>query len=348
MSQAATTIIEEYPNVGDLAPQAQTINRLNDAVYSSFALLAGMQLDLFTPLKDGPLDVEDLAQMLEVERSKLGPLLYALVSIGLLKVEDGRFSNTAEADHFLVHGRPAYLGERHRLWSELWHATMKTAASIKTGMPQAKVDFFTQPQAALEDFLRGLHPAAMAAGRSFGQAHDLKEGATVLDVAGGSGGFALGLCEVRPDVRATVVELSHIVPITKKFIRQAATERVGVIEANLVEESTPWMDGPLAAGYDVAVLKNFLQVLAADQAEQALVHVYGALKPGGRVFVMGDILDHSRLGPADTVTFNLVFLNIYEDGQAYTQDEYRGWLIAAGFEAIEFIEAELISARRPG
>jgi hypothetical protein len=32
----------------------KTIETLADAVYPSFALLAGMELDLFTPLKDGP------------------------------------------------------------------------------------------------------------------------------------------------------------------------------------------------------------------------------------------------------------------------------------------------------
>lgn len=33
----------------------KTIETLADAVYPSFAMLAGMELDLFTPLKDGPL-----------------------------------------------------------------------------------------------------------------------------------------------------------------------------------------------------------------------------------------------------------------------------------------------------
>ncbi len=33
----------------------KTIESLADAVYPSFAMLAGMELDLFTPLKDGPL-----------------------------------------------------------------------------------------------------------------------------------------------------------------------------------------------------------------------------------------------------------------------------------------------------
>jgi hypothetical protein len=35
-------------------PQPTTIQKLSTAVYPSFAMLAGMQLDLFTPLANGP------------------------------------------------------------------------------------------------------------------------------------------------------------------------------------------------------------------------------------------------------------------------------------------------------
>jgi hypothetical protein len=35
--------------------RAETIERLAAAVYPSFAMLAGMELDVFTTLKDGPL-----------------------------------------------------------------------------------------------------------------------------------------------------------------------------------------------------------------------------------------------------------------------------------------------------
>ena len=32
---------------------------------------------------------------------------------------------------------------------------------------------------------------------------------------------------------------------------------------------------------------------------------------------------------------NLVYLNIYDQGQAYTEREHRGWLAEAGFENFE-------------
>ena len=91
-------------------PRPETIDRLASAVYPSFAMLAGMQLDLFTPLKDGPMTAAQLAQALAVRADKLQPLLYALIAAGLLAVEGEQFANTPEAGHFLVRGKATYQG----------------------------------------------------------------------------------------------------------------------------------------------------------------------------------------------------------------------------------------------
>ena len=69
-------------------------------------MLAGVRLDVFTALKNGPMTVEELAQALEVSAFKLETLLYALVMADLLAVNDGRFANTLEADHYLVRAIP--------------------------------------------------------------------------------------------------------------------------------------------------------------------------------------------------------------------------------------------------
>ena len=124
--------------MSETTPQPEIIDRLEMAVHPSFALLAGMKLDLFTQLKDASLTVEEVAQVSDLKPDKLKPLLYALVAAGLLTVEDNRFTNSPEADYYLVRGRPAYLGDRHKLWSWLWNAELQTAETIQSGIPQAE------------------------------------------------------------------------------------------------------------------------------------------------------------------------------------------------------------------
>jgi len=88
----------------------ETIDKLRYAIDAGFAMLAGMQLDVFTPLKDGPKTAEDVAQAIGVGSVRLRLLLYGLVAAGLLTEQDGRFLNTAEANKFLVKGSPSYIG----------------------------------------------------------------------------------------------------------------------------------------------------------------------------------------------------------------------------------------------
>ena len=52
----------------------RAIEALAQAAYPSFALLAGMELDLFTPLKDGPLDAAAVATAAGTDAAKTAQL----------------------------------------------------------------------------------------------------------------------------------------------------------------------------------------------------------------------------------------------------------------------------------
>ena len=67
------------PSAPIIAPD--TIIRHQIAIYPAMAMLAGMQLDVFTPLKDGPLTGAEVATAIGVNPTKLVPLLYALVHL---------------------------------------------------------------------------------------------------------------------------------------------------------------------------------------------------------------------------------------------------------------------------
>jgi len=327
----------------DLHPE--TIQKLGAAAYPAFAMLAAMQLDLFTPLAAGPMEVGPLAAALGVGPARLAPLLYALVAAGLLHCEAGRFGNTPEADAFLVQGRPGYMGDRHRFYTARYRELEQTAASIRTGHPQARLDFAAMAPEAMAAYLRGLHPATKGAGRFLAQRPELASRRHLLDVGGGSGGLAIALGTLCPRLRVTVLDLPPVAPITRGFIEEAG------LGARIQATAGDAVRGPLTGSYDVAVLRAFIQVLAPEEARRALQNVFGVLEPGSPVLILGQVLDDSRLSPPPVVAFNLVFLNVYEDGQAYTEAEYRDWLRVAGFTGFERTVLpggdSLILARKP-
>ena len=310
------------------ALRPDTFNRHLGNVYPALAMLAGMQLEVFTPLADRPLTVDELAARLGVRAVKLRPLMYALAVAGMVTVDGERFANTAESQAFLVKGSPRYLGGTHGAYADLWSATLHTAASIRSGVPQARHDFARMPYPELKAFMRGLDAGAGPTARRLHKDFALDHG-RVLDAGGGAGGLAVALCALAPALTATVAELANVTPVTRECVAEAGmTERVTVLETDLVA-------GPPPGVYDAVIMRALLQVMSAADAAATVRHGVAALAPGGRLIVVGRTLDDSRLSPLDAVAANVMFLNIYDDGQAYTESEYRGWLADAGLVDIE-------------
>lgn len=218
----------------------ETINNLRFAADSAFAMLAGMQLDVFTPLKAGPMTAEQIANAIGVGPARLRLLLYGLVAAGLLTENDGRFSNSSEADQFLVKGAPSYIGNRHAAMAMRWLGALKTADSIRTGVPQAKLDFSNSPQEEVEKFLRNINALTISAARALLDKYDFSSIKTLVDVGSGGAGLAITITKACPHIKATALDLPQVVPIAQKIVQEEdATERVKVIAANVVSGPLP-------------------------------------------------------------------------------------------------------------
>lgn len=305
-------------------------------------MMAGAKLDVFTPLKDGQMSAAQIADAIEVDTVKLGPLLYALVVAGLLNVDGDLFSNTAEADHYLVRDRPDYMGETLDFYLELWEATLKTAESIRTGKPQAMHDYTTMPEDELESFLRGMYPNTASVGRALAESYDFSSSRTLLDVGGGSGGLSIAMIEAVPGLRATIVDLPTTTPITQRIVAEAgAAGRIQVMTADVVQ-------GPLSGSFDAAVLKGFVNILSPEQNRKALRNISQVMNPGGTLYIVGGLyLNNSRLTPAYLSLFNTTLLSLYEHGQLYTEEEHEEWLTEAGFVDVQHVPGMGFVARKP-
>jgi hypothetical protein len=312
----------------DQSIEPTTIVRHANAVFGPMAMLAAMELDLFSALGDGPATAAEIAAAIDADPERLVLLLYALVSAEMLTVEDGVFANTAEADRYLISGKPGYMGGLSSLYRELWDAGMQTAATFREGRPMAKHDYAAMDAAALGEFYAGTHPGALGAARQLAARVDISGCRRLLDAAGGSGGLGIGLCQAHPELTATIADLPSVAPIARRFVEQAGlSDRITVEPVDLTERRPP-------GSYDAAVLRNLIQVLSADDAARAIGNIGQAVEPGGVLCIFGWVMDDSRATPPNAVSHNLVFINFYDHGQAHTEGEHRAWLEAAGFTDI--------------
>ncbi|MEE9291182.1 MAG: methyltransferase, partial [Alphaproteobacteria bacterium] len=166
----------------------------------------------------------------------------------------------------------------------------------------------------------------------------------VVDIAGGSGGVAIGLCQELPHLFVTVVDLPSVVPTARQMVSEAAlADRITVETADLLEQ-------PFSGRFDIAIARALFQLLSAENCEIAARNIAAAIPCGGELFVIGHVLDDSGLSPENSVAQNVVFLNFFDEGQAYKESQYRHWLTNAGFVEItrkpESQGRSLITARK--
>ncbi len=315
------------PSSGEVL-KPTTIARHYHNVFHSLAMLAGMRLDVFTPLRDGPMEAKTLAEALRVHEDKLAPVLYALVAANLLKVESGRFSNSEEAAIFLVRGRPEYIGGLSELYAMFWTAGLKTAETVRAGKPQAQFNFRALPDEDLLAYFQKQVHSSVRGGKEIAEKFDFSEFERLLDAGGGTGGVSMAVCARYPHLKATVADLPLVAKLAERFIAEAGmSDRIGVSATDLSSEAP-------AGQYDAAVLRALIQTLSPEDARRSLKNIGRAMSPGGRIFIFGSILENSRLAPPVSVANNLVFLNVYEHGRSYTEQEYREMLTEAGFTGI--------------
>ena len=91
------------------------------------------------------------------------------------------------------------------------------------------------------------------------------------------------------------------------------------------------INSPPEGSYDVAILRALIQVLPSQYAKKALKNISQVMEPGSSIYIVGSVLDDTRLSPIASVAFSLVFLNVYDDGKSYTEKEHRDLLLEAGF-----------------
>jgi len=105
-------------------------------------------------------------------------------------------------------------------------------------------------ESQLTTFYGAGHAAALATGRQLAQTYDLCRFRSLLDVAGGSGGLAIEACQRCPALRATVIDLPTVTPITQRFVDEARMGgRVQVSSLDVVENAPQGQ-------YDVAQFDN--------------------------------------------------------------------------------------------
>jgi len=338
------------PQHAGTAPSRISVFEMALAALQTNALVAAVELDLFTAIGRGDSDVQFLAKSTGNSSRGLRIVLDLLARIGFLDKNRGLYTLSPLASQFLSTDSPDYIGgmvlamqsQRQREEGHL------LAQTVRTGKPpEADPGDLEQFFAQLVDPLFKVSAVASDVAARAICGHSGRRGLRVLDIGAGSGVWSIAIARRDSHSRVTVVDSPVVIEkVTRRFTaREGVAEQYDYLPGNFRE--VPFEE----SAYDVAVLGHICHGEGQQRSRELFGRIHRALKPGGQLLIAEIVPDDERSNALFPLLFAVNMLASTPDGDTFTLSEYREWLQAAGFGEVITMEAPapspLIFARKP-
>jgi hypothetical protein len=316
-------------------PVPDRILDLSFAFFGAKTLLSAVELGLFSELANGPLDAEALRQRLGLHPRASRDFFDALVALGMLEREDGRYRNTAETDRYLDRAKPSYVGgflemANDRLYP-FWDALTE---GLRTGQPQNEAkggdEFFGvlyQDPARLRQFARSMTGVSMGTARALAHTFPWANYRTFVDVGTAQGNVPVQLALAHPHLGGGGFDLPAVGPIFADYVAAfGLSDRLRFAAGDFFVDPLPTAD--------VLVMGHILCDWNPDEKCRLLAKAYDALPAGGALIVYDGLIDDERRDNALGLLASLNMLIETPGGGCYTGADCRSWMAAAGFKEI--------------
>jgi hypothetical protein len=221
---------------------------------ASKALFAALDLDLFGRLSNGPRSLDELARETAIEPGRLGKVLTACVSLGLVEKRDGdRYANAPASQAYLVRSAPAYFGDYYRF--QIDRQNYPLFEHLGGALRGERKQFYRlmEDSTEAEYFSRAQHSGSLGPAHVAAKLVDLGGCRRLLDVGGGTGAFSIALCRRYPELTATILDFPTVRPVAERYVREGGLEaRISFLPGSAWD--VQWPDGQ-----DV-VLMSYLSV----------------------------------------------------------------------------------------
>jgi hypothetical protein len=309
------------------------ILQLGLGFWGSKTLLSALELGVFSELaRAGALDAETLRERLGLHPRSATDFFDALVALGMLEREDGRYANTPATDLFLDRDKPSYVGgflemANARLYG-FWGSLTE---GLRTGSPQNEAksgqNFFEELYAdpgRLAQFARAMSAISTPAGQMLTSKFPWKDHKRVIDIGCAEGAVPVQIALAHEHITGGGFDLPPLEPIFDEFVAQfGLAERLSFTGGDFFE-------GPLPEA-DVLVMGHILHDWDMDEKRVLLKKAHDALPEGGALIVYETIIDDDRRENAFGLLMSLNMLIETPGGFDYTGADCRRWMEEAGF-----------------
>jgi hypothetical protein len=298
-------------------------------------LVAAIELDVFAALASGPLDSEALRSRLGLDLRGAALFFDALVALGVLVREEGRYANTTESDFFLDRGKRTFAGAifTDPNWGPLggWD---RLAESLRSGQALEGMrdlrDRFTWDYAEAERralFLREMTAVSTASARAVATDFPWAQYASLADIGCAQGGVLTEIARAHPHLRGIGFDLPQVEPDFVAYIeQQGLSDRARFIAGD-------FFTGPLPTA-DVLIMGHILHDWDLPTRKMLIAKAFAALPPGGALLIFDLMLDETRPDNLLALIAGLNMLMKSPGGGEYPVADCLLWLREAGFPEV--------------
>jgi predicted O-methyltransferase YrrM len=301
------------------------------AYWRSRVLLTTAELDLLTRLDESPDTAERLAADLDLDERATTRLLDALVVLGLVLKEAGRYA-PSESGRLLSTRHPRSVRPMALHLATLWESWSGLTETVRSGRNERHVPVNEGDAARREAFILGMHVLGREQAGAFAAAYDASGFRRLLDIGGATGSYAQAFLERWPGMGAVVFDLPPVIELARKRLgEEGLLDRIDLVPGDFYEDELP-------GGCDLALLSAIIHQNSREQNVELYRKVLRALEPGGALLVRDCVMDGARTSPPPGALFALNMLLCTEGGDTYTFGEMREDLEAAGFGAVRLVQ----------
>ncbi|MGM0585922.1 MAG: methyltransferase [Pseudomonadota bacterium] len=316
-----------------LLKSAEEISDIAFGFMGSKALFAALHYGVFTNLAEGPRTAEEVAKASGLPTERARTLLTALASLGLVSVEDGRFANAPAADAFLVKGAKYDFGDYLRLQvdRQMYRLLDQIEPALANKLPEeatgSYADWFADPEEA-RLYSESQHAGSVGPARGLAKLADLSKAKRLLDVGGGTGAYAITLCQAYPELTATVLDFPNVAALGRKYAEEAGlSDRVSFMDGNALE--TAWPEGQ-----DAVLMSYLFSGVPGETHEGLIADAFRVLNPGGLVMIHDFVVESARTGPKLAALWQLQHTAFTPEARSLDDAWLESALGRAGFEEV--------------
>jgi 2-polyprenyl-3-methyl-5-hydroxy-6-metoxy-1,4-benzoquinol methylase len=255
-----------------------------------------------------------------------------LTTFDLLEKAGNNYRLSPDSAAFLSQRSPAYMGTMARflLMPGIRNNFDDLTGAIRRGGVQTSGNTVSDENPIWVEFARSMVPMMVPAAHAIADLLDASsaESMKVLDIAASHGVFGITIAQRNPRAEVVAVDWKAVLAVAEENARAAnVAQRYRTLSGDAFKVD-------FGGGFDVALVTNFLHHFDAPTCTNFLKKIYASLKPGGRVVVLEMVPNADRVSPPVPARFALTMLAGTPAGDAYTFEEFRQQLEAAGFRGV--------------